>query len=299
MSDPGQVATSNSSTRGAAGAVAGAAAVAALVAWALSDGTARAGGVPVVVIAALVAFGINWLVYVPSWIARSETYYDLTGSVTYVSTIAVTALLADDLDARAWIVLGMVVVWAARLGSYLFARIRRSGGDSRFDKLKQHPLLFLQAWTLQGLWVFLTLAAALVVVSATERESFGVFAVVGGVVWLAGFSIEVLADGQKRAFAADPSNDGRFITGGLWAWSRHPNYFGEITLWTGVAIMALPVLSGWNFVALVSPVFVAVLLIGVSGIPLLERKADKRWGAEPGYQEYKRNTPVLVPRPPR
>lgn len=274
-------------------------AVGALVAWALSDGTSRAGGLPIVVIAALVAFGVNWLVFVPSWIARTEKYYDLTGSVTYVSTIAVTALLADGLDARAWIVLGMVVLWAARLGSYLFGRIKRSGGDSRFDKLKEHPLLFLQAWTLQGLWVFLTLAASLVIVTAVDRESFGVFAVVGAIVWVIGFTIEVLADGQKRAFAADPANEGRFITGGLWAWSRHPNYFGEITLWTGVAIMALPVLSGWSFVALVSPVFVAVLLIKVSGIPLLERKADKRWGDEPEYQEYKRTTPVLIPRPPR
>lgn len=299
MSDPSQVAKSNSSAGQPAGAIIGATVVGALVAWALSDGTARAGGVPVVVICALVAFGINWVVFVPSWIARTETYYDLTGSITYLSTVAVAASLGDELDARAAIVALMVAVWAARLGSFLFARIKRSGGDGRFDRLKERPLLFLQAWTLQGLWVLLTLAAALVVIVGPERESFGVFGVVGAIVWAVGFAIEATADAQKTAFKRDPANDGRFITTGVWAWSRHPNYFGEITLWVGVAIIALPVLSGWTWVALVSPVFVTLLLTRVSGVPLLERRADKRWGGEPDYEAYKAATPVLIPRPPR
>ena len=120
----------------------------------------------------------------------------------------------------------------------------------------------------------------------------------GHAVWLAGFAIEVVADRQKSAFKQDSANDGRFITTGLWAWSRHPNYFGEITLWTGIAIMAVPILSGWQWVVLISPVFVAVLLMRVSGIPMLEARSDKRWGDEEAYQRYRAATPVLVPRPP-
>ena len=298
MSDAREVSTATSSAGSATGVILGAVVVGALVAAALSDGTARVGGVPVVAICALVAFGVNWAVFVPSWVARTETYYDLTGSITYLATVGVAAILADGFDTRAVVVVSMVAVWAIRLGSFLFARVRRDGGDRRFDRLKEEPLRFLQAWTLQGLWVLLTLAAALVVIVGPDRTSFGVVGIVGVIVWVLGFAIEVIADAQKTAFRRDPANAGRFVSTGLWAWSRHPNYFGEITLWTGVAIIALPVLSGWTWVALISPVFVTVLLTKVSGIPLLERRADKRWGDEAAYQEYKRSTPVLVPRPP-
>jgi steroid 5-alpha reductase family enzyme len=154
-------------------------------------------------------------------------------------------------------------------------------------------------WTLQGLWVLLTLAAALAVITGIEREPIGWIAITGMVVWAAGFAIEVAADRQKSAFKRDPANDGRFITSGLWAWSRHPNYFGEIVLWTGIAVIALPVLSGWRWATLISPVFVTLLLTRVSGIPMLEARADERWSEEEEYREYKANTPVLVPRPPR
>ncbi|MGB8362380.1 MAG: DUF1295 domain-containing protein, partial [Acidimicrobiia bacterium] len=154
-------------------------------------------------------------------------------------------------------------------------------------------------WTIQGLWVLLTAAAALAIITTSVRRDLGWLAYTGIVVWVVGFAIEVVADRQKSLFKRDPGNEGRFIATGLWAWSRHPNYFGEITLWTGVALMAIPVLSGWQWVVLVSPLFVTLLLTRVSGIPMLEAKADERWGDEPEYREYKTTTPVLIPRPPR
>lgn len=139
--------------------------------------------------------------------------------------------------------------------------------------------------------------AAWVGITSAARPGFDAFAAVGLVVWAAGFATEVVADLPKSRFRADPANAGRFISTGLWSRSRHPNYLGEIVLWTGVAIVAVPVLSGWwQWVALVPPVFVAVLLTRISGVPLLERKADARWGHEPAYQHYTRTTPVLVPR---
>jgi steroid 5-alpha reductase family enzyme len=111
--------------------------------------------------------------------------------------------------------------------------------------------------------------------------------------------IEVVADRQKSVFKTDPANTGRFITGGLWAWSRHPNYFGEITLWVGVAIIALPTLSGWRWLMLISPLFVILLLTRISGIPMLESRAEKRWGADPEFRAYTDSTPALLLRPPR
>jgi steroid 5-alpha reductase family enzyme len=108
-----------------------------------------------------------------------------------------------------------------------------------------------------------------------------------------------VADRQKRRFRADPNNRERFIQSGLWAWSRHPNYVGEITLWVGIAFIALPVLAGWQYVTLVSPVFVYVLLTRISGVPLLEDRSEKKWGGNPEYRAYRDRTPVLFPRPSR
>lgn len=270
-----------------------------LVILAGSDASTKVGSITVFALCGILSYVINWLVFVPSNAAKTEQYFDLTGSITYLTLTAVALALSDDLDARAVIVAVMVAVWAARLGSFLFRRVRRDGRDGRFDRIKTDPLRFFMTWTLQGLWVLLTLACGLAIITSSERQSIEWVAIVGIVVWVAGFAIEVVADQQKSVFKRDPANAGRFITTGLWAWSRHPNYFGEITLWVGIAIIALPILEGWAWVTLISPVFVFVLLTRVSGIPLLEARGKKRWGDEQAYQEYIRSTPVLVPRPPR
>ena len=273
--------------------------IGALVVLAGSDGSTKVGSVAVFAVCGVLAYVINWVVFVPSNRAKTEHYFDLTGSATYITVTAVALLLSDDLDARAVIVAVMVFIWALRLGSFLFRRVRRDGRDGRFDRIKVDPLRFFMTWTLQGLWVLLTLACALAIITGAERSSLGWVAVIGIAVWVAGFAIEAVADQQKSAFKRDPANAGRFITSGLWAWSRHPNYFGEIVLWIGIAIMALPVLSGWRWVTLISPLFVIVLLTRVSGIPMLEDRAEKRWGDDEEFRTYTGNTPVLIPRPPR
>ncbi len=270
-----------------------------LVSWAGSDGGQRVGSIPLFAICGALAFGINWLVFIPSSLAQTEHYYDLTGGLTYVTTVVVAVVLSGNTDPRALLVAAMVLFWSLRLATFLFRRITSAGGDDRFDTIKNRPLRFFMAWTLQGLWVLLTAAAALAIITGGTSQPLGAIGIAGIVVWLAGISIEIVADRQKSNFRADPGNAGKFIDTGLWAWSRHPNYFGEIVLWTGIAIIALPVLHGWQWVTLISPVFVAFLLIKVSGIPMLEAKADARWGDQDDYETYKRRTPVLVPMPPK
>lgn len=279
--------------------IVGSVVIGALVAWAGSDGSALVGSFPVFALCAFLAFAVNWIAFIPANAAKTEKYYDLTGSITYTTVAVAAVLFSDSLDARGWIVTAMVLIWTGRLGIFLYRRIQREGKDGRFDDIKVDPLRFLSSWTIQGLWVLLTAAAALAIITSTERQDLSVLGYIGIAVWLIGFTIEAVADGQKSAFKQDPANQGRFITTGLWAWSRHPNYFGEITLWTGVAVMAIPILSGWRWMVLISPVFVTLLLTRVSGIPMLERRSDKRWGDEEEYQRYKASTPVLVPRPPR
>lgn len=207
--------------------------IGALVSWAGSDGSTQVGTISVFALCGVLAYVVNWAVYVPSNAAETEHYFDLTGSLTYIALVVVAVVLSDDLDTRAGLVAVMVLVWAARLGTFLFRRVRRDGRDGRFDRIKIDPLRFLMTWTLQALWVLLTVACALAVITGVERQPLGAFAIVGVVVWLAGFTVEVVADQQKSAFKGNPANEGRFITTGLWAWSRHPNYFGEIILWSG------------------------------------------------------------------
>jgi steroid 5-alpha reductase family enzyme len=273
--------------------------IAGVLVWAGSQGGAIVNGLPLFTLSVMLAFIIQWIVFIPAFLFQTEKFYDLTGSLTYLTVSISALLLSESPDSRAWLLLALIVIWAVRLGSFLFTRVLKSGKDSRFDDIKPSLPRFLLAWTLQGLWISFTLAAALAAITSRLRVPLDFFAVIGLLVWITGFSFEVIADWQKNRFRADTANKGRFIRSGLWSWSRHPNYFGEITLWTGVAIIALPVLRGWQFLTLISPVFIFILLTRISGIPMLEQKADEKWGGQADYEQYKSSTSVLVPLPPR
>ena len=263
-----------------------------------SQGGIKVGGFPLFALGVGLAFVIQWIAFIPAFINKTEKFFDLTGSITYILVISTTVLLSPSADSRSYLLMGMVTLWAVRLGSFLFLRIKNAGEDRRFREIKRSFARFLLTWTIQGLWVTFSLAAALAVITSEVRVELGAFALVGFLVWLFGFSFEVIADRQKSAFKADPANDGKFINTGLWSWSRHPNYFGEIVLWIGVAIIALPVLQGWGWVTMISPVFVTLLLTRISGVPMLEKRADEKWGGQEDYETYKARTSVLIPRPP-
>jgi steroid 5-alpha reductase family enzyme len=267
------------------------------VALAGSQGGASVFGIPIFAFSVGLAFLIQWLAFIPAYLLQNEKFFDLTGSITYISVTIIAVLLGPVVDGRSILLLALVVIWAGRLGTFLFRRIHKAGKDARFDEIKPSFIRFLNTWTLQGLWVTFTLAAALAAITTTTRKELGLFALIGFLVWVFGFAFEVAADIQKSRFRADRENKGKFIHTGLWARSRHPNYFGEIVLWIGVAVIALPVLRGWQWVTLISPVFVTLLLTRISGVPLLEKRADEKWGGQEDYEAYKERTPVLIPRP--
>ncbi|MGB5326566.1 MAG: DUF1295 domain-containing protein [Pseudomonadales bacterium] len=276
-------------------------ALAGALAFAGSGHTSRIDGIPVFALCVFIAFALQWLAFVPAWLFKSEKFYDLAGSATYLFVIAIAWLFAGDQSALQTTIAVCVVVWALRLGSFLFLRIMQDKKDRRFDRIKHNAPRFFLTWTLQGLWVSFTAAAALAAIASNRAAvEFGPLAIFGTLLWLSGFSLEVIADAQKRRFRRQRQAGGErgkaFIDTGLWALSRHPNYFGEIVLWTGVALMALPQLHGWQYLTLVSPLFVYLLLTRISGIPLLERAADERFGSDEDYLKYKAQTPVLWPR---
>ena len=273
--------------------------LAGLVAIGIDQGSVNISGISLIYFCCAFIFLAQWLVFIPSYIFETEHYFDLTGSLTYVSVTLLAILFTVDISLRDILLALFVWIWAFRLGSFLFIRVKKAGSDGRFDLMKKDFWWFLMTWTIQGLWVFLTLAMALAAITSISKMAIDIFAVVGTLIWIFGFSIEVISDQQKTNFKDNPDNKDKFITVGLWSWSRHPNYFGEMVLWIGIAVIAFPVLIGWQLVALISPIFVIFLLTRISGITMLESRGYKKWKDDPAYIDYLERTSVLVPFPPK
>ena len=273
--------------------------IAVLILTAGSQGSVSFGGYPLFALCGSMGFALHWAVFVPSYAFKTEHYFDLTGSLSYITTVAAAIVLNPSLDLRDLIICAMITVWALRLGSFLFWRIKKDGQDKRFIVMKTKFTWFLMTWTIGGLWVLVTMAAGLAALTSNITAKLGLISYLGIALWLFGFIVEVTADNQKTEFRKNPDNRNRFITTGVWSWSQHANYFGEITLWFGLALVALPVLSGWQLATLISPVFVYFLLTKVSGIPLLDRLAKQKWGTNSDYLSYTQATSKLLLWPPK
>mgnify|MGYP002012024255 FL=1 len=270
-----------------------------LVASAIGINSVDIDGFSATIISAVIALGVQWLSWVPASVKQTERFFDITGGVTFL-VIVVFSLWAgsqsEPPSSREWIVSALVVIWSLRLSSFLFLRIHRTGKDGRFDSLKTSPARFIIPWTLQGLWVFLTMSVVIVINSQSgPAPNLSIWDGIGMALWTLGFGIEVVADAQKTAFNSKLENRGRWIDEGLWARSRHPNYLGEILLWTGIAFFGIPCFDGLEMIAWISPIFIFILLTRISGIPILEERAMAKWENDPEYQKYRENTPTLVP----
>jgi len=271
--------------------------IAALVLFLGSSESVTVGGVPLFLLCGAVIFAIHWVVFVPSFIFRTEHYFDVTGSICYVSTVIFAWNMNPERGERSLLLGALVILWAVRLGSFLFWRVKKRGMDDRFERLKNDFLSFLMVWTLSGLWVMLTAATVFAALTTGTNQGLDGFAYAGLLVWGIGMLIEIVADSQKTRFRSNPLNRNKFITEGLWSLSRHPNYFGEIVLWFGMALIAFPTLQGLQMAVLVSPFFVWFLLTKVSGVPFLERKAQEKWGDDEDYVAYEKRTHALIPWP--
>ena len=266
-----------------------------------SAGSLILNGYPLFILCACIPFIIHWIVFIPSMIKQTEHYFDLMGSISYVMTCVASlylVALSTDLSLRSIIIASLITIWAIRLGSFLFLRVKREGRDNRFNVMKTKFWWFLFTWTLGGLWVFVTMCAGLAAI--TSGKNVDLFShpldIIGLSLWIIGFITEVIADNQKSRFRSNPENANNFINEGLWKRSRHPNYFGEITLWLGITLMAFPVLVGLQLITLISPIFVYILLTKISGVSMQEARAKKKWKDNEAYQEYLKNTPMLIPK---
>ena len=248
--------------------------------------------IPVLQNVILYIFLIQWVLFIPAYLFKTEKFYDLAGSSTYI--FAVSYILYDSSQNLTNLILGTaIIIWAVRLGSFLFFRIKKAGEDKRFKEIKQSPTRFFLAWSLQGMWVSVCSLCALTALSTENGVVLNGYLYLGFGLFLTGFLIEIIADKQKSKFRSNLDNKDKFINTGLWSKSRHPNYLGEIILWLGISIMSISSLSGLQYLTLVSPLFTYLLLVYVSGVRLLEESGNKKWGHLNSYKEYVKNTPVL------
>jgi len=269
-----------------------------LIAFSLSYLLAYSTGLSLVQDTILIVFVIQWVLFVPAYLFRTEKFFDLTGSVTYIFAVSFVFYKSNDdllsYDIGSLILSIVIVFWALRLGSFLFLRIKKAGEDKRFKEIKTSPSRFFMTWSLQGMWVSLCSACALTALANPNGIQTNLLFYFGLFIFLSGFILEIIADTQKSKFRSNTENKNRFISTGLWSFSRHPNYLGEIILWLGISVMSISALSGWQYVTLISPVFTYILLVYISGVTLLEESGKEKWGHLEEYKKYLKNTPSLL-----
>ena len=250
----------------------------------------------IVMQAVMLAFLIQWVAYIPAYIFQTEKFYDLTGSLSYLTVIWFVFFSSNNLSGlniQNLIVVTLISIWAIRLGAFLFGRIHKDGEDKRFRTIKTSASQFFMTWTLQGMWVSICTMCAITAISSSQGIIANALFYLGLAFFIVGFAIEVVSDQQKSAFRAVPENKEKFITSGLWSKSQHPNYFGEILLWSAIALLSISSLNGTQYLTLISPIFTYVLLVYISGVRMLDDMGNKKWGHLEEYKEYKRNTPTL------
>ena len=270
-----------------------------VLSFAFSYGIAHLTGSVIVKNAVLLAYVIHWIAYIPAYMFQTEKFYDLTGSVTYLSVVwfvFLSTYKSISLNFGNLILVLLISIWTIRLGLFLFIRIHKAGEDKRFRSIKTSASQFFMTFTLSGLWVTLCSMCALVAISSPEGLVMNALTYIGIILFIIGFGIEIIADNQKTAFRSIEANKDSFITSGLWSKSRHPNYFGEVLLWFAIAVISFSSLEGLQLITLISPVFTYILLVYVSGVRMLEDMNDKKWADDEKYKSYKENTPMLFPK---
>ena len=270
-----------------------------VLSFAISYGIALLTGSVIVKNAVLLAYVIHWIAYIPAYLFQTEKFYDLTGSVTYLSVVwfvFLSTYQSISLNFGNLILVLLISIWTIRLGLFLFMRIHKAGEDKRFRTIKTSASQFFMTFTLSGLWVTLCSMCALVAISSPEGLVMNALTYVGIILFIIGFGIEIVADNQKTAFRSIEANKDNFITSGLWSKSRHPNYFGEVLLWFAIAVISFSSLEGLQLITLISPIFTYILLVYVSGVRMLEDMNDKKLADDEQYKSYKKNTTLLFPK---
>lgn len=242
---------------------------------------------------------MNISLFIVAFKRQSDKLTDASYALSFMILIIAAALMAP---VSLYVIVATVLVcaWALRIGSFLVYRVIKTGRDARFDSFRASFFGFARFWILQAITAWILLIPLFLAFENEQQSSIASISIVGAIIIVIGIIVETIADTQKWRFSQKKSNKGKWIDTGIWKYSRHPNYFGEILVWIGVYLYAVPVLGlTESLVALISPLLIICLLLFVTGIPLLEKSADERWGKLAAYKTYKRKTSILIPFPPK
>jgi len=230
---------------------------------------------------------------------RTDKVTDLSYGLSFILISWIIFLIKQQFSVFNIILLMMITFWGIRLITYLFIRINKIGKDKRFDGIRENFAKFAVFWTFQAISIWIILLPATISLSNQVNNKKVVLSFIGLFIWGIGLLIETTADWQKFVFKNDPKNKGKWISTGIWKYSRHPNYFGEMLCWWGIFIFVLPNFSGLQYLSIIGPLFITFILLFVSGVPILEKKYELRYKDNPNYQKYKQRTNLLVPLPPK
>ena len=249
----------------------------------------------------VVALGISMLIqlffFTFAAIRKTDLFTDLSYGITFV-IVSWFALSATKYTTEPkWIVVTLITLWGVRLAGYLFMRILTTKKDRRFDGIREDPLKFGMFWLFQGISVWVIMLPSLALIGLTQSNEILPLSWIGFVIALSGLIIETIADQQKFDFKN--ANPQRWADIGLWKYSRHPNYFGEMLVWWGIFIFVVPYLEGLEYLVLIGPLWITTLLLFITGIPTIESRYDIKYADNKEYQEYKRRTSLLIPLPSR
>ena len=261
----------------------------------LSIDTLSINEIPIVYLFTSSILILNSTFFLHSYIYRTDIFFDLVGSLSFLSIGVISLLLIPNIDANQILVFFLLLFWSLRLGPFLFIRRLGANNDERLEEFFKSPISLYFLWSMNSLWVFFTSLSMIIIFSSPNENEFGLIQWLGLIVWVTGYVIEVISDSQKTKF--NKFNKGKFINIGLWKYIRHPNYLGEIIIWVGIFIISLNYIhSLTSFLSILSPIFVFLLLRFITGVPQLEARGKEKWGHLDEYNSYKEKTGLLFPK---
>lgn len=248
-----------------------------------------------ILLALFICFAINMIAFLIAFSKQTDHLTDATYSFTFC-VLAIFFFVKGSYTIPRILLMLMVCMWAIRLGSYLYSRIRQMGVDTRFDEMRPHWNRFIKFWMLQAgsIWI-IALPFIIGLSNAPDDSSLSMIQYIGFGIWIIGFLMETIADLQKSKFKKDPANKNMFMGQGLYSIIKYPNYLGEMLVWIGIFLYVCPWLTGWAWISIVSPLWIIVLLLWISGIPFLKKSSQAKYGHLPSYQAYAKKTKNLIP----
>lgn len=230
-------------------------------------------------------------------IKKTDKVTDLSYGLTFIlASIFIYLLNIEYASLFKTILVILVSIWGLRLAIYLFIRILKTGKDKRFDGVREDFKRFASFWILQAVSIFIILLPTTYILISKDEMSLNWISYIGLGISILGIVIEGIADYQKFVFKNKIENKGKWIGTGLWKYSRHPNYLGEIMMWVGIFTYCIVYINGVALITILSPIYISVLLLAVSGIPTLEKEYDIRYVNNKEYEEYRDKTGILFPK---